>query len=90
MTHDEQVKLWVEGKSVHGAGEYNECCPDFSCCRPEFQAPKEEREKFAAAQLAGDEQTTMGMLGEFLGRAMRIEYGKKVHVAGANQEPEKE
>ena len=82
MTHDEQVKLWVEGKSIHGAGEYDECCPDFSCCRPELQASREDRERFAKASFAGDEKTTMGMLMDFLARSMTVEFGDKVHVAG--------
>lgn len=87
MTDDEQVKLWVEGKSVHGSGEYKECCPDFSCCRPELQAPKEDREKYAAAHFGGDEEARMGMLMDFFGRFIDNEYGEKVHVAGSKEKP---
>lgn len=33
MTLMEQMNRWVEGESLCPAGEYNECCPDFSCCQ---------------------------------------------------------
>lgn len=89
MTSDEQVRLWRDGKSVHGPGcipgDGGLCCPDFSCCRPEFQASREDREKFAKAHFAGDDKTTDGMLMGFLNRAIRIECGdKKVHVTGGH------
>lgn len=43
-----------------------ECCPDFSCCRPELLAPREVREAFAAAS----EQERMRYLAMFLGAAI--------------------
>lgn len=55
MTSDEQLKLWVEGKSVHNKTHPikgvsgGECCPDFSCCNPELKARKSERIKFFRA-----------------------------------------
>lgn len=83
MTSDEQVRLWLEGKSVHeGSPGKGECCPDFSCCRPEFQASREDRERFAKAYFAGDEDAKMEMLMGFLARAMDLEFGDRVHVAG--------
>lgn len=42
MTPNEQLELWVRGKSVHN-DERDECCPDFSCCSPELLAPEHER-----------------------------------------------
>jgi hypothetical protein len=80
MTPEEQLKQWLNGESIHNT-DRDECCPDFSCCRPEFMAPKEERERFAKASLEGDERTTNAMLCEFLSRAMRIEFGDKVYVS---------
>lgn len=65
MTHDEQLKLWVEGTSVHGAMYEDdslniepdgECCPDFSCCDPSLKWPREKREAFAAANQADRER----------------------------------
>ena len=42
-----QTKAWVEGRSVHNIID-DECCPDFSCCRPElFTADKEQRKQYA-------------------------------------------
>lgn len=38
----EQLKRWADGESIH-AGQ---CCPDFSCCKPELQAPEAERKLF--------------------------------------------
>ena len=73
MTYEKQVQLWVEGDSVHDG----QCCPDFSCCRPELLAPKEERELFQQLHLAG--KSTFGMLGMFLGRAFEK---KEIYVAG--------
>lgn len=79
MTTDEQIKLWVEGESVHIEGENGGmCCPDFSCCQPEFLAPKEERELFAELYLAGKESEYIGMLGLFLNRAFG--HLAKIHV----------
>lgn len=45
MPTEEQVKLWVEGKSVH----QEECVPDFSCCKPELLQPEEIRIAYARA-----------------------------------------
>lgn len=73
MTYEEQVQLWVDGNSVHDG----QCCPDFSCCRPELLAPKEERELFQQLHLTGE--STMGMLGMFLGRSLE---DKNIYIAG--------
>lgn len=44
----EQIALWVVGESVHvTTSRGNECCPDFSCCRPELQQPETVRREFA-------------------------------------------
>ena len=38
-----QTEAWVNGFSYHGT-DTNECCPDFSCCRPElFQTDSNKR-----------------------------------------------
>ena len=78
MKPEEQLKLWVEGKSVHNQ-ESNECCPDFSCCQPQLLAPKHERKAFLVAYQKKDEKTKMGMLIEFFGRAFS---SPKIYVAG--------
>lgn len=59
ITAEEQLRRWVEGAPVHRLTpdrkvgkhvlEGGECCPDFSCCRPELLAPVEVRKAFAVA-----------------------------------------
>lgn len=78
MKPEKQLELWVRGKSVHN-DERNECCPDFSCCRPELLAPEHERKTFLAACQKGDDKTKMSMLIEFFGRAFS---SQNIYVAG--------
>ena len=84
-----QLDTWVAGEPKHMAaeGEHgDQCCPDFSCCRPDFLQPLDVREAYRAAYVAEDEETTYRMLGAFLGAAVATafdEKGKKVHIAGA-------
>ena len=65
MTSDEQLERWVAGDPQHNHDlpDGGECCPDFSCCRPELLAPVEVRETFAKAT----EEQRDGMLMMFLG-----------------------
>ena len=75
-----QLDEWKRGNSIHNDVD-DECCPDFSCCKPELLASKEKRETFCAVVEKGDEDTKMGMLMEFLGRGM-AEIGKDVYISG--------
>jgi len=76
ITSDEQLRRWVEGDSVHriftAASERweqdGECCPDFSCCKPELLAEPEVRRAFAAA----GEGDRLKFLGSFLGAAIAL------------------
>lgn len=68
MNSNEQLASWVEGKPIHLP---EQCCPDFSCCRPELLAPKEVREVFAAAYKADNEAVKMRMLMGFLVEARK-------------------
>ena len=77
MTCEEQLQLWLKGKSVHNE-ERNECCPDFSCCKPEFLAPFEEREMFVEQLVKGDNS----MLYMFLGRLINQEFPNDVYLTG--------
>lgn len=45
---EEQLKNWVEGRSIHNDID-NECCPDFSCCKPELLVPKHMRQLYYIA-----------------------------------------
>lgn len=85
MKSEEQLELWVNGKSVHNK-EMDECCPDFSCCHSGVNTPVEVRKKFQEA----DEKTRMGMLGHFLSVALSTPDEKEsvpinVYVAGQGE-----
>lgn len=83
MTYKEQLRLWVEGESVHDSDKKGEqCCPDFSCCMPELKAPKEERELFQQLYLEEKNEEYERMLMMFLGRALPLLTNKKVYIAG--------
>jgi hypothetical protein len=46
-----QTIAWMEGVSLHNTYS-NECCADFSCCRPDMAMPLEKRQAIGAKQLA--------------------------------------
>lgn len=48
QTVDEQLRLWLQGTSVHNV-EFDECCPDFSCCLPDMLWSEPMRLAFANA-----------------------------------------
>ena len=72
MTTDEQLKLWVTGQSIHRgkrSDPRSECCPDFSCCKPELLAPESERREFVEHP-----EKRNDMCGTFLGRLIAREF----------------
>ncbi|MFQ6609148.1 MAG: hypothetical protein ACE5EE_11575, partial [Fidelibacterota bacterium] len=74
ISYEEQLDRWVEGESIHKS-DTDECCPDFSCCRPELLTDKKTRELFRDSK----EDVRLGLLGGFLGEALA---GKKAYIAG--------
>ena len=80
----EQLREWLAGRPRHNGAEGDpsgECCPDFSCCKPEYLAPLEEREAF----VVGGDKNRSRMLGMFLGRLLSGECPeKKVHLTGGD------
>jgi len=69
ISSGEQLKRWVAGESIHrevDGIEGGECCPDFSCCRPELLAEPEIRRQFAASS----DSDRLKFLGAFLGAAI--------------------
>ena len=77
MTCDQQMQLWRWGIPVHNL-ERDECCPDFSCCRPELLAAPETRLAFIEHPEQRD-----SMLMSFLGIAIATyKTNKKIHIAG--------
>ena len=90
MTRKEQLDLWVNGDSRHNNGA-DECCPDFSCCKPNLLVDVETRKQFRDAFVAGRDDVVEGMLMGFLSKAMSSylaekeaegETPLKVHVVG--------
>ena len=78
MTSEEQLDKWVEGEPIHNK-DRDECCPDFSCCRPELLADKKIRTAFKN----GTEESRNELLGFFLGQGIATYVPKKkVHIAG--------
>jgi hypothetical protein len=86
ISSDEQLNRWVSGESLHRSVrgfEDGECCPDFSCCKPELKQPEEIRRAFARA---GDDDRHK-FLGMFLSAAIQHAFPQdadKVRVVGTN------
>jgi len=59
----DQIELWVSGKSVHDSKGI--CCPDYSCCYPEFKADADVRERFMRAINTADFGTVNLMVENF-------------------------
>ena len=86
-----QLDEWVKGNPIHNDID-NECCPDFSCCQPDFLQPEEIRKTFAVVSKRADEEefnpehhphedAKIGMLMTFLGDAIaKAGTDKKVHI----------
>lgn len=70
MKLDEQLKMWKAGISVHNM-ETDECCPDFSCCKPECAATAEERVRYVSAHVSGDKTVLHPMIGRFIGKVFK-------------------
>lgn len=96
-----QLEEWVKGNPIHNIQD-NECCPDFSCCNPEFIQPKEIRETFEEVCKKADKEVfnpehhpyydaKMGMLMSFLGGAFAKEFPKKkIHITDGNMSHKKD
>lgn len=82
MKLEEQMKLWMEGQSMHlGERPGGLCCPDFSCCKPDLQWPAEKRREFAEA----DDDKRYDMLLGALGALLDYEEIRKVHIIGREE-----
>jgi len=68
-TVNQQIKKWVEGESIHNPVT-DECTPDYSCCKPNLQAEKSVRMRYAKAWEEKDNGTVDKMLEMFLAEAI--------------------
>lgn len=50
-----QLEEWVKGNPIHNDVE-DECCPDFSCCKPFLLQPEEKRKQFLEISKKADEE----------------------------------
>ena len=74
MTVERQLKLWANG-DAHCPNEHGECCPDFSCCKPQLMWPEEQRQLFLTSPKATRELMLLGSLVSFaesLGSKVKI------------------
>ena len=90
-----QLEEWVKGNPIHNTID-EECCPDFSCCKPEFLQPEEIRRTFQEVYKKADEEefnpdfhpyddAKMGMLMSFMGNALnKYVPEKKIHITDGN------
>jgi len=77
---ENQIDEWVKGNSYHNKID-NICCPDYSCCKPEFLQPVKVRREYKKA----DQEKRAVMDFNFMLTGVRKEYPKKVVEAAMNQ-----
>jgi hypothetical protein len=73
LSPEKQLELWVGGQSVHNS-RTGSCCPDFSCCRPEFEWPVEDKKRFAEAYVDENQELYMMMQAKAIERLIREDY----------------
>lgn len=77
LTPERQLEGWLAGRPSC-PNTRGECCPDFSCCKPELMADEETRRRFVDAE----DLDRHSMLAGFLGAAVALASEKRVHIAG--------
>jgi len=81
VTSNKQLAKWVNGESIHRDGsDGGECCPDFSCCRPDLLVPANERQLFANSSSDVRYSLLMGYLSKALA-------DKKVYITSEDTWP---
>jgi hypothetical protein len=81
VTPDEQLRRWAAGDPVCPSTT-GECCPDFSCCRPNLLWPEEKRRSFVQADQRGRDAMLAGALS-----ALITDAGLHAHVLGGPAPP---
>lgn len=80
---DYQLDNWVKGVPLHNPIR-DECCPDFSCCKPELLVDEDTRIKYKEYVDQGNDLQASELLGSFLSRAVSSIQGVEV-VAGCEE-----
>lgn len=75
-----QLLHWKDGTSIHNSVD-NECCPDFSCCKPKLKQSDEVRKTFYYAKREQKDSMLFAFLSSALG-------GEKVKVVIVNGKDE--
>jgi hypothetical protein len=78
LTPERQLEEWRKGNSLC-PNTRDECCPDFSCCKPELLAPQEVRDAYCT----GTRDQQLKLLGSFLGGLVGT-MDEDVYIAGAD------
>lgn len=84
ISSDEQIDRWLSGESLHRSVpglEGGECCPDFSCCKPELKQPEEIRRAFVGANAADRHKFLKMFLSALIQHAFP-EAAEKIRVLG--------
>lgn len=71
-----QLDEWVKGNPVHNNVD-DECCPDFSCCRPELLQPEKVRKTYQD----GNDEMRAGMCLGFLSAGISNLGAEPVYLA---------
>ena len=79
----QQGEEWAKGNSYHNDID-NECCPDFSCCKPELKASDEQRQVFINAPREVQEKMLYTFLGSLCGSNVAIIDGDTEHKVNLN------
>jgi hypothetical protein len=79
MKREKQLEMWLDGAAMHNI-ELDECCPDFSCCRPELLASEDERKNFVRFYKSNNQEGVMEMLAIFFERLVLLETNGTAHV----------
>ena len=78
---DHQIEQWLLGNSIHNNWhdneEFNECCPDFSCCGGQLW-PENLRHKFVNS----DQETRQQMLMMSLGSTLATATSRDIYISG--------
>ena len=77
---ENQVVEWAKGNPIHNNVD-DECCPDFSCCKPDLLQPEFVRTTFLRASREQRESMCFSFLASGL-----AEFGENVTIVNGKDE----